>query len=131
MGGINMKEFNLEEYLANPDRRITTRSGRTAKIIYTDRNDERSIIALVTTQDGKEQVHCYYPNGKYYKACDDYRDLMFAPIEKEGWINIHASQIVDGDRYPGYLIFPNESTARLTVENKQTYVATCKIKWEE
>lgn len=125
-----MKEFNLEEFLANPNRRIVTRDGRDAKILCIDRNDEYSIVALVTTKNGKEQVHCYFPNGKYYKACDDYRDLMFAPTKKEGWVNIYASQIA-GTRYPGYSVFPNESEARLAVENKQTYIATVKVEWEE
>ena len=55
---------------------------------------------------------------------------MFAPTKKEGWVNIYASQIA-GDRYPGYSIFPNESDARLAVENRKTYIATCKIEWEE
>lgn len=125
-----MKEFNLEEYLANPDRRIVTRDGRAAKILCTDRNDEYSIVALVTAKDGKEQVYCYFPNGRQYGAGNDCRDLMFAPIKKEGWVNIYASQIA-GDRYSGYSIFPNESEARLAVENKQTYIATVKIEWEE
>lgn len=125
-----MKEFNLEEYLANPDRRIVTRDGRAAKILCTDRNDEYSIVALVTAGDGKEQVYCYFPNGRQYKVIVDRRDLMFAPTKKEGWVNIYAIQIT-GDRYPGYSIFPNESEARLAVENKQTYIATVKIEWEE
>lgn len=130
MGRIDMKEFNLVEYLANPDRQIVTRSGRAAKILYTNRNDERSIIALVTTQDGKEQVHCYYPDGKYYKACDDYRDLMFVPIEKEGWINIYNNN--GRDIYCRTSVFSSENEARLVGEAYvPSYVATCKIEWEE
>ena len=28
MGGIEMKQFNLQEYLANPNRQVVTREGK-------------------------------------------------------------------------------------------------------
>ena len=43
-----MKPFNLEEYLANPNRKIVTRDGRNVRIICTDRKDsDFPIVALV------------------------------------------------------------------------------------
>lgn len=126
-----MKAFNLEEYLKNPDKKVITRGGLPVRILCTDRKHERPIIALIQEKNGTEIPYTYNTQGGFWtdNGCSDF-DLMFAPTKKEGWVNIYASQIA-GDRYPGYSIFPNESEARLAVENKQTYVATIKIEWEE
>ena len=42
-----MKQFSLEEYLANPSRKVVTREGKPAKILYTDARGEYPVIALV------------------------------------------------------------------------------------
>ena len=124
-----MKEFSLEEYLANPNRRIVIRDGRAAKILCTDRNDERSIVALVTTPDSKEQVCCYFPNGKYYKAHDDCRDLIFAPENKEGWVNVYRNP--DLEYHTCICIYPTYEEALGHGKIQEGYVTTTKIEWEE
>lgn len=111
-----MKEFNLEEYLKNPGRKVVTRNGLPVRILCTDMKSEIPIVALISHNDGEELCY-YYQHGRFYNDIEDWHDLMFAPIKKEGWVNIYVSQIA-GDRYPGYSIFPNESEARLAVENK-------------
>lgn len=77
-----MKEFNLQEYLKNPDRKIVTRDGRSVRIICTDKEgSECSIVALVKDKN-EEKVNIYYPNGVVsLLAIDD--DLFFAPEKKE------------------------------------------------
>lgn len=126
-----MKAFNLKEYLTNPNRRIVTRDGQAAKILCTDRNDEYSIVALVTAEDGKEQVYCYFPNGRYSKIGEDYRDLMLVPIKHEGWINVFRDGSGSGYKYA--VIFNSEQEARNdVVENERCgYITTTKIEWEE
>ena len=48
MGGIDMKPFNLEEYLKNPDKKVVTRDGRNVRIICTDRRDSvYPIVVLI------------------------------------------------------------------------------------
>ena len=50
-----MKQFNLEEYLKNPDRHIVTRKGIDAKIICTDgSNKTYPIFALIQNGEGKD-----------------------------------------------------------------------------
>ena len=50
-----MKQFNLEEYLKNPDSEIVSRDGRTVRIRCTDRKRDTPIIALVNdANDGQE-----------------------------------------------------------------------------
>ena len=36
-----MKQFNLKEYLENPERRIITRNGRNVRIICINRKNEK------------------------------------------------------------------------------------------
>lgn len=122
-----MKQFNLEEYLKNPNRKVVTRDGRDVKILCTDRNDEYSIVALVATQDGKEQVYCYLPNGRHYRAGEDSRDLMFILIKKEGWINLFKinSTITTGE------VYNTEEEAKSAVVGSSIYISTVKVEWEE
>lgn len=124
-----MREFNLEEYLVNPNQKIATRDGRAVEILCTDRNDEYSIVALVATQDGKEQVYCYFPNGRHYKFGEDCRDLMFAPTKKEGWINLYkCKDNIITDKF----ISHSEKDALIQRDiYKDSYIATVKIEWEE
>ena len=41
-----MKQFSIEQYLKNPDRKVVTRNGLPVRIICTDRKQKRPIIAL-------------------------------------------------------------------------------------
>ena len=85
-----MKEFNLEEYLKNPNREVVTRDGRKVRIICTDRKGDTPIIALVhSADDGQEFGYAFYSNGKYFIDKDDEIDLFFAPEKHEGWIIIN------------------------------------------
>ena len=43
-----MKEFNLQEQLANPSQKVMTRDGRKARIVCTDMKNEQPILALIT-----------------------------------------------------------------------------------
>ena len=48
-----MKQFNLQEYLKNPNRRIVTRNGKSVKILCTDKRDkdDYNIVALIHEKD--------------------------------------------------------------------------------
>lgn len=41
-----MKQFNLDEYLANPSRKVVTRDGRNVRIRCTDRKSEEQPIVM-------------------------------------------------------------------------------------
>lgn len=120
-----MKEFNLTEYLKNPSQKVVTRDGREVRIICTDRKEEQPIVALVTTNT-KEDVRCFYKNGRWSNTNEWYLDLFFAPIKREGWINVYSEQEY---RYPGENIFATKEDA---IKYKDiNYIATIKIEWEE
>lgn len=55
-----MKPFNLEEYLANPSRKVVTRNGRDVRIICTDRKGDCPIVALIKECDGDSEVVAAY-----------------------------------------------------------------------
>ena len=123
-----MKEFNLNEYLKNPSQKVVTRDGREVRIICTDMKsyDDYKIVTLVKKNDGEEILLSYRKSGRD-KYCPDF-DLFFAPVKKEGWVNINFS--VDKGKYVGEEIYRSEDEA---IENSKfgIYIATVKIEWEE
>ena len=85
-----MKQFNLEEYLKNPSRKVVTRDGRKARVICTDAKNNFPVVALIETLDGKETLPCgYKKDGAYITGEKLSCDLFFAPEKHEGWLNIY------------------------------------------
>ena len=125
-----MKQFNLEEYKKNPNRKVITRDGRSVRILCTDRKGtEYLVIALCTTSNGSEDCYFYFPNGRMYLSADSCMDLFFAPEKKEGYINVHRV----GDNYytGGTEIYSSEAEAVSHATKKLGYVKTVKVEWEE
>lgn len=66
-----MKQFDLKEYLKDPNKKVVTRDGRNVRIICTDRKGtEYSVIALCTMSSGSEDCYFYFPNGRMYLSAD-------------------------------------------------------------
>ena len=126
-----MKQFNLEEYKKNPNRKVITRDGRSVRILCTDRKGtEYLVIALCTMSNGSEDCYSYFPNGRMYLSADSCMDLFFAPEKKEGWLNLYKDEngrVAIGTVYP----IESEKDAKMESKSIKDYVATCKITWEE
>ena len=124
-----MKEFNLTEYLKNPSQKVVTRDGREVRIICTDAKGDEPIVALLYNNiRDEENVYTYNRDGRFYKN-DSCLDLFFAPIKREGWINVYRSK--DDIRTIGCL-FPSKEEANLHKYDKASvYIKTIKIEWEE
>ena len=122
-----MKQFNLEEYLKNPSRKVVTRDGRSVRIICTDKKGACPIVALVTRDDGvAEETVTYTKNGKFFKGTSYNCDLFFAPEKHEGWVNIYK----DGDHiYSSMDVFKTKEKAEAL--SCRSCIATVKIEWEE
>ena len=119
-----MKQFNLEEYLKNPSRKVVTRDNRNVRIICTDAKGNRPVIGLVDYKD-YEGSYGYTKNGRIRD--DDYDgnlDIFFAPEKHEGWVNIYRD-LESGELYCGY-VYDSEEEAK-----KRGSIATVKIEWEE
>lgn len=131
-----MKQFDLDEYLANPSRKVITRRGLNARIICTDRKDLiYPIVALIETKSGGESLQYYTKDGKYYIDALYEDDLCFAPEKHEGWVNIYkagAQRETLGclvTRYVGSSIWPTDEAAKTAADADD--IVTIKIEWEE
>ena len=124
-----MKQFNLEEYLKNPSRKVITRDGRmVTRILCTDAKGKYPIIALIWIH-GEERVYSFTKNGCWSKPGEEsVNDLCFATEKYEGWINIYKAV---GDRASDYHIWSTEEDAKKEGNIRSNYVATVKIEWEE
>ena len=85
-----MKQFNLEEYLKNPSRKVVTRNGRKVKrILCTDAMGQYPIVALVAALDDNiETAFSYTKDGHFYPGEKHIYDLFFGQEKHEGWVNV-------------------------------------------
>ena len=125
-----MKQFNLEEYLKNPKKRVVTKDGRSVRIICTDRKSKNDypIIALVEGFEVEEDFFCYPRDGKW-PSCKNI-DLFFAPEKHEGWLNVYRNPDT-GELSFGAILHTCREEAEKIGRADGYYVATAKIKWEE
>ena len=126
-----MKEFNLEEYLKNPSKKVVTRDGREVRIICTDAKNDEPIIALVYNNNrDEENVYTYNRDGSFYRDNYDCLDLFCAPVKKEGWINLFKDKEINYPYIPG-IIHDSEEEAKEAIKGDPDFIATIKIEWEE
>lgn len=125
-----MIQFELKEYLKNPNRQVVTRDGRkVTRFLCTDAQTEFPIIALVEAApcSTKECLRTFTKNGRYFTEENSPCDLFFLPNKKEGWVNLYTGYL--SNVYVVSKIFSTEEDAKK--EKPVNYVATIKIEWEE
>ena len=122
-----MKQFNLNEYLKDPSKKVITRDGRAVKIHCTNFNSVQPIIAEI---EGHNSSQSFTRDGKY---CIDDRnlpyDLFFASEKKEGWLNIYHNE--SGFYLRGNPYKTKEEAEEVAKANYKTFCTTIKIEWEE
>lgn len=124
-----MKQFNLEEYLKNPSRKVVTRDGSKVRIICIDKKGACPIVALIERYDSVvEETVTYKENGKFFEDFSYKYDLFFAPEKHEGWVNLYRS--ASYATHAG-CVFTSEKEAKESIDDTQRYVTTVKIEWEE
>ena len=116
-----MKQFNLEEYLANPTKRVVTRDGRPVRIICTDAKGICPVVGLVAYEN-YELAFNAMKDGRINGVLD----LFFAPEKHEGWTNVYEE---DTNRYLDGCICSTEEEAKRI--RGCGYITTIKIEWEE
>lgn len=125
-----MKQFDLQEFLKNPTRPIVTRDGHDVRIICTNRIDKTHPVLALLFEDedrDREEVYQYTSKGEYYSNARSPHDLCFAPIKKEGWINVYRGN-GGHNTFVCNRIFATKEEAR---REKRDIIATIKIEWEE
>ena len=125
-----MEQFSVEKYLENPNRKVVTRGGSSARIICTNRLDENyPVLALVRNED-YEMCYGYTTFGKLYtnqSMCREL-DLFFAPEKKGGWINLYKMNSIIS---PSPRVYDTKEEAESAAGDKSYYISTIKIEWEE
>lgn len=123
-----MKQFNLQEYLANPNRQVVTRNGRNVRIICTDFNNPD--FPVIGEIKGYKWPISFTTNGEAIKEKQLCNDLFFAPEKHEGWINLPALLPEEQGDLPHPFkipVFETEAKAIMAREN----VERCRIKIED
>ena len=116
-----MKQFSIEEYLANPSRQVVTRDGRSARIICTDFNNP--IYPVIGEIKGAKWPTSFTASGRQNAVGESPIDLFFVSQKHEGWVNIYAGP------FTGVEIYKSEENAK-GCANKEV-ISTIKIEWEE
>lgn len=131
-----MKKFNLDEYLKNSQRKITTRDGVPVRIICTDKvcdnkRSQKPIVALVNFGN-KEVAYPYSSDGVMSPLLSNF-DLFFVPVKKEGWINLYKiNSTISPCISPGPRAYNTKEEAEAARgSNLVDYISTVKIQWEE
>ena len=119
-----MKQFNLEEYLANPLRKVVTRDGRNVKIHCTNYNSPQPIIAEI---EGSTYSSSFWKNGRVLSHEDSHGDLFFATEKHEMWVNVYKRG--SEDYALGADIYISKELAEMVAG--PNCVKTVKIEWEE
>lgn len=127
-----MKQFNLEEYLANPSKKVVTRDGRAVKIHCINYTRAHNIIAQI---EGNDYSASFHKDGIFINGEESNCDLFFAPEKHEGWLNIYKAGVQKETlgclhtHYVGSCIWPTEEAAKTAADVDD--IVTIKIEWEE
>lgn len=116
-----MKPFDLEA--AKNGAPVQTRDGCKARIVCFDRrSEEYPIVALIDCNEPiSEDVKCYSVNGAFYNdGRATLSDLVMAPVERTGWINVYPSGEAFGV-FPTKEAAVNSQTKGLTVAKQITW----------
>ena len=125
-----MRQFDLDKYLKNPNRKVVTRDGKSVRIVCTDMmGTSYPILAICRVDPTHDCYYSYTLNGKHNLGVDSRLDLFFAPEKHEGWINLYKNE--DGISW----ISPNYFTSKKDAEEEgrahTCNVTTIKIEWED
>ena len=116
-----MKQFSIEEYNKNPDRKVVTRDGKNVTIHCTNYQGAFPVIAEV---EGLDYSMAFMDDGGYHCIESSNYDLFFAPEKHEGWVNIFPNNMIGG-------IYESEEEAKKAAFWSSCPFTTIKIEWEE
>ena len=128
-----MKQFSLEEYLADPSKKVVTRDGKDVRIICTEARGLYPVVALIERPGGDAEDLSQFTKDGCWSIHDPASsiNLFFASKKKEGWANVYKHEW-------GYGLgnmFNDKKTAEASIHGKYIdggdYIATVKIEWEE
>lgn len=121
MTKLNLKPFDLDKAIANPDK-VVTAEGRSVRILATDlRGGDYPVAAAELDVDGKESLDRYTITGRVYSHQESDGDLKLLPEKRSGWVNVYRDDTVG-------IIYPSKVSAVASAFSNT--VATIEIEWE-
>lgn len=127
-----MEQFNLKEYLANPNRKVVTRDGRPVRIICTDMKDKQQVVALLQSGISEaESILSFYANGVFEIGRKSNLDLFFAPKKHKGWTLFVNSESIGPDILDSKIYATREEAQCMREADPGRYGAIVKLEWEE
>ena len=126
-----MKQFSLEEFKKNPNRKVVTKKGRPVRIICTDAVRRYPIIALVKFNK-EEELNSYLPDGRWSFANENGdMNLFFAPEKKEAWINLRRIENDADTILTSNFMYSKEEAEKYAAMYPEDFLATAHVTWEE
>lgn len=122
-----MKQFNLQEYLKNPNRRVVTREGLPVRIICTDVKSIYPVIGLVDEGIcGERLVSCQKNGRESNDVFESKSDLFFAPniVKRWGIVYRKAERLFDTREQA-------EKWMEEADEDEKKFCSVCKVEWED
>ena len=126
-----MKQFSLEEFKKNPNRKVVTRDGHSVRILCTDANGDYPIIGLIRSLDNEDYPWRFRMDGAILENEENKFDLFLDVPLKHGWVNLYRTE-------KGMIIFGNvretKEDALDELENTANickHIDTIHIEWEE
>ena len=127
-----MKQFSLEEFKKNPNRKVVTRDGKaTARIICTDCKSEYPVIALLSYSENSERCEAYTADGRFSIDGEGSSDLFFAPEKKEAWINLRRIENDVDTILTSNFMYSKEEAEKRASMYPEDFFATAHVTWEE
>lgn len=123
-----MKQFNLEEYLKNPKKKVATRDGRSVRIICTDFDNPK--FPVIGEIEGGNWPISFTTKGLFNSYGESNYDLFFAPEKYEGWLNVYRHTDTGEVTFGAILHTSREKAEKIGIADNY-YAATAKIEWEE
>ena len=119
-----MKQFNLQEYLANPKRQVLTRDGRKVRIVCTDfDNPDFPVVGEI---NGYKWPLSFTINGEAIKGSQQCTDLFFAPTIVKRWGIVYRKSERLFDTREEAEKWMDEAD-----EGEKKFCSVCKVEWEE
>ena len=121
-----MKQFNIDEYLKNPDKKVITRDGRDVTIHCTNCVGIQPVVAEI---EGDNYSTYFCKDGRYLikPLIPSVNDLFFVSKKHEGWAPVYRD--VDGTRLG--ILCSTKEMAEEVGKGINSYVTIAKVEWEE
>ena len=126
-----MKQFSLEEFKKNPNRKVVTRDGRPVKILCTDAVGSYPIIALIRSLDNEDYPWRVRKDGAILENEENENDLFFDVEKKEGYINLYHSKLGISSHQTSFGILSKDDAEKEAAKYPDDFIATAKVTWEE